>query len=142
MPLIAWRRRPASRDFAARSAGAEGGVGDLPGSDGSHVANAVSGLFDPRVAAWMTDTGSSDKALEFEALCVSRLKEANTGECYVRSTAVLVGNRNDIRGRMIQPMWLDLLVSATFRHLLKRRAIRFVLFQVHNERNNCGPRQM
>lgn len=85
MPLIAWRRRPASRGFAARSAGGEGGVGDLPGSDGSHVVNTVSGLFDPRVAAWMTDTGSLDKALEFEALCVSWLKEANTGECYVRT---------------------------------------------------------
>ena len=94
MPLIAWRRRPASRDFTARSAAGEGGVGNPSGSDGSHVANTVSGLFDPRVAAWMTDTGSSDKTLEFEALCVSWLKEANTGECCMRS-AVFVGNRND-----------------------------------------------
>lgn len=82
MPLIAWRRRPASRDFAARSAAGEDGVSDLPGSYGSQLMNSVSGLFDPRVAAWMSNTGSIDKALEFEALCVSWLKEANTGECF------------------------------------------------------------
>ena len=82
MPLIAWRRRPASSAFAAQSGSGESGAGDLPGSDGSRPIYTVSALFDPRVAAWMSDTGSTDKALEFEALCVSWLKEDNAGECY------------------------------------------------------------
>lgn len=47
--------------------------------DGSHSTTMVSGLFDPRVAAWMSDTGSTDKALEFEALCYSRLEKPHTG---------------------------------------------------------------
>ncbi|CAB1096270.1 unnamed protein product [Ectocarpus sp. CCAP 1310/34] len=92
MPLIAWRRRPESRTFLARSAAAaaEGGSdrdGHEPSVDSSpppqqqqrqHVSTkhhtTVSRLFDTRVAAWMTDTGKADKALEFEALCVSWLK--------------------------------------------------------------------
>lgn len=37
------------------------------------MASGVSDLFDPRVAAWMIDTGSTEKALEFEALCHSKL---------------------------------------------------------------------
>ncbi|CBJ29252.1 DNA polymerase [Ectocarpus siliculosus] len=92
MPLIAWRRRPESRTFLARSAAAaaEGGSnrdGHAPSADSSpppppqqrqHLSTkhhtTVSGLFDTRVAAWMTDTGKADKALEFEALCVSWLK--------------------------------------------------------------------
>eukprot|EP00903_Cladosiphon_okamuranus_P006776 g6606.t1 len=85
MPLIAWSRRPQSRAFAARAAAAAAhGSGDkesehgraLDGSQqqpaGQH--STVSGLFDPRVAAWMSDTGTTDKGLEFEALCVSWLK--------------------------------------------------------------------
>lgn len=103
MPLLAWRRRPESRDFVARSAAAaaaaaaavvedvgkgESGCGTT--SDGSHQqattdyhSSTVTGLFDPRVAAWMLDTGSTGKALEFEALCVSWLNDEaanSTGE--------------------------------------------------------------
>lgn len=92
MPLIAWSRRPESGAFVARVAAAAQGNGDTEGErettvDGSQKQPAgqystESGLFDPRVAAWMSDTGTTDKALEFEALCVSWLKDnaAPTGE--------------------------------------------------------------
>lgn len=93
MPLIAWRRRPESRDFVARSASAvAAAVAEVVG-EGEHGCSAstrdsslqqattdchssmVAGLFDPRVAAWMLDTGRAGKALEFEALCVSWLED-------------------------------------------------------------------
>ncbi|CAN0129710.1 unnamed protein product, partial [Scytosiphon promiscuus] len=84
MPLIAWSRRPGSTAFLTRPG--EGSARKKCGTtkDGMEEdeqdptragPGAVSGLFDPRVAAWMLDTGSStDKSLEFEALCVSWLK--------------------------------------------------------------------
>ena len=85
MPLIAWSRRPESGAFVARAAAAQGSGDKQSGhgrtvdglqqqqSDAPH--STVSGLFDPRVAAWMSDTGTTDKGLEFEALCVSWLKD-------------------------------------------------------------------
>lgn len=85
MPLIAWSRRPESGAFVARAAAAAQGSGDKESGrggagDGSQQQpvgqySTVSGLFDPRVAAWMSDTGTTDKALEFEALCISWLKD-------------------------------------------------------------------
>lgn len=49
----------------------------------------VCSLFDPRVAAWMTNTDSTDKSLELEALCLGRRVpriDQSDGE---RSTLVL-----------------------------------------------------
>lgn len=108
MPLIAWRRRPESKNFLARpaAAAAEGGSdrdGHEPSADSSppqqqqrqHLStkhHTTSGLFDTRVAAWMTDTGKADKALEFEALCVSWLKGegSDAGEDRVKYNFVLL----------------------------------------------------
>lgn len=78
MPFIAWTMtakteatlpsdEPISSSFPAESTSSTGDT-SMPAS--------VLGLFDPRVAAWMTDTGSTEKALEFEALCHSRLPPA------------------------------------------------------------------
>lgn len=87
MPLMAWRRRPESGAFIARAAAAAAaeGRGDKEGGRGgasgglqqqpTEQYTTVAGLFDPRVAAWMSDTGATDKALEFEALCVCWLKD-------------------------------------------------------------------
>lgn len=73
MPLIAWRRRAKSTiSFDIPAKGASEGCS--PTDEASISLAMVSGLFDPRVAAWMVDTASTDKALEFEALCFSRLK--------------------------------------------------------------------
>lgn len=73
MPLIAWRRRAKSTiSFDIPTKG--DGEGGSPTDEASISSAMVSGLFDPRVAAWMADTGNTDKALEFEALCFSRLK--------------------------------------------------------------------
>lgn len=73
MPFVAW----------ASSRKRESLLATTPGVDDSRM-GSVSSLFDPRVAAWMTDTGSSDKALEFEALCVSRLGCAHTNGAFSR----------------------------------------------------------
>lgn len=73
MPLVAWRRRSKSTvsfDPPAKDAG----EGRNPTDEASISLAMVSELFDPRVAAWMVDTGSTDKGLEFEALCISTLK--------------------------------------------------------------------
>ena len=78
MPLIAWGRRPTSRArfvHLPREGGGNAREGS-PGKCEGAASRSVAGLFDPRVAAWMVDTGSTDKALEFEALCMSRLSSA------------------------------------------------------------------
>lgn len=86
MPLIAWSRRPQSGAFVARAAAAAQGSGNRESGHGRALDgpqqqlagqhSTVSELFDPRVAAWMSDTGTADKGLEFEALCVSWLKDS------------------------------------------------------------------
>lgn len=86
MPFVAWTRHLDSTSMTASGApknrGSDRGVGAV--SDGSAAlfpGLAVSDLFDPRVAAWMADTGSTDKALEFEALCVRwRVSQADSGD--------------------------------------------------------------
>lgn len=87
MPLIAWSRRPRSATItASQGTSEEEGCGKT--GDGSRAPPqvTVSGLFDPRVAAWMADTGSTDKALEFETLCVSWIKSGARKRC-VRAAA-------------------------------------------------------
>ena len=104
MPLIAWSRRQESGAFVARAAAAAQGCGDKEIGRGETVdgsqqqpagqSSTVSGLFDLRVAAWMSDTGTADKALEFEALCVSWLKDnaAPAGEsCLLHVCCCLKG---------------------------------------------------
>lgn len=102
MPFMAWGTRPESKAFLTRLgeglAGKEGGTSEGDGEKGERGlacvgSGGVSDLFDPRVAAWMLDTGSStDKTLEFEALCVAWLKDqaGKAGELFHVATSTSV----------------------------------------------------
>lgn len=146
MPLVAWSRRPQSKTFLSRSGG------DLAGTvretmskvDGTQCergptcgdTGAVSGLFDPRVAAWMLDTGSStDKTLEFEALCVSWLKDqaGKAGELF--GTRVFIVPQRccyDYRILAIHRVYCP--VSALVLESSWRRHYAFFWFEVENVR--------